>query len=312
MRKTPFKPSSKAGKITHFTTIFIIIIVILFGCSKEVNLNILQNEVKIGIKSLFTSDSLIKIRIEQSVSPTDEFRPPISNAIIFLIENKNYFDTLENIEGFYISHKTATVDKNYSVEIHVPGFKELTANNLIPGKILIQKAVNRDSIGLDEDGSYLSEARIEFDDDLITTDYYEVKIEKQTLNEFNEVISSGRAFYRELGKEPILTNEGLLIFYPETLIFTDALFNGQTCDLTVNYICSVYYDDNSILQTKVTLNHISEEYYKYVQSLTLYSYSLDNTIWGGAEPINVYSNIENGFGIFAAYNSVTITCRETR
>lgn len=294
-------------------TLAIALIMLLSNCTKEVNLKIFQEKTEIGIKSLFTADSLIKIRVEQSVNTGDEFLPAISNATIFLKEDDLNFDTLKKeIDGYYNSNKPASEGKSYSAEIYVPGYTKLTAFNNVPRKVNILNATNTDSIGLDEDGSLVSEARITFADNPLKRDFYEIEVKKHYLNEFNETIGTVRGYYRELGKEPVLTNEGLLPYYPETLIFSDSMFNGQTIDLTINYIFSDFIGEYYGVKTFITLRHISEEYYTYVRSLILYSNSVENSIWGGSEPINVYSNVVNGFGIFAAYNSDTITCREIK
>ena len=48
--------------------------------------------------------------------------------------------------------------------------------------------------------------------------------------------------------------------------------------------------------------HISEAYYEYLKTARLHDESRENPF---AEPLNVYGNVENGYGIFAGYSSQT-------
>ena len=48
--------------------------------------------------------------------------------------------------------------------------------------------------------------------------------------------------------------------------------------------------------------YISEAYYQYLKTARLHDDTLANPF---AEPLNVYGNVENGYGIFAGYSSRT-------
>lgn len=82
-------------------------------------------------------------------------------------------------------------------------------------------------------------------------------------------------------------------------IFPDALFDGSEYTLNV-YIAMDQnnpwgrIDERFI---KVEIHTISENMYKYLRSLEL-SMSEDNF----SEPVKIYSNIENGYGVLGSYN----------
>ena len=48
--------------------------------------------------------------------------------------------------------------------------------------------------------------------------------------------------------------------------------------------------------------YISETYYEYLKTARLHDETRENPF---AEPLNVYGNVENGYGIFAGYSSRT-------
>ena len=48
----------------------------------------------------------------------------------------------------------------------------------------------------------------------------------------------------------------------------------------------------------VGLLHINKDYFKYLKSLNTYENVQDNPF---AEPVNLYSNVKNGYGFFTTY-----------
>lgn len=81
--------------------------------------------------------------------------------------------------------------------------------------------------------------------------------------------------------------------------FADRTFDGQT--YTAHFDNQFYTSpDQPVIEIKVTLISMSEENYKYQETLQLQG-DVDGDPF--AQPVQVFSNISNGFGIFAG-NSV--------
>jgi hypothetical protein len=86
-------------------------------------------------------------------------------------------------------------------------------------------------------------------------------------------------------------------------LFNDLLFNGQNKSLEIE-IPNYNETGNEIgyqwsyktLSLRLYLHNISKSYYYYRTSLELYQSASGNPF---AQPVQVYSNIENGFGVFA-------------
>jgi hypothetical protein len=96
-----------------------------------------------------------------------------------------------------------------------------------------------------------------------------------------------------------------------SLLLRDDNFNGTQKQLRF-YVNSYYmqeHDDISSNRTwrpYVKVLRITEDYFKYVKSYNVYYNSSDNPF---AEPVNVYSNIRNGYGTFSAYTVAVDTLR---
>lgn len=58
----------------------------------------------------------------------------------------------------------------------------------------------------------------------------------------------------------------------------------------------------------VQLRNVTKEYYDFRSTLLYNTYNqVENMIYGTGEPMNVYSNVENGYGIFAGFNNSIVT-----
>jgi len=80
-------------------------------------------------------------------------------------------------------------------------------------------------------------------------------------------------------------------------IFSDKYFNGKDYTLPVSFF--VGHDSGRAMSLNVYLMNVSEQYYKYVTSSIQQNKNNDDYY---AEPTQVYNNINNGYGVFAAYS----------
>ncbi len=90
-------------------------------------------------------------------------------------------------------------------------------------------------------------------------------------------------------------------------IFSDK--NYETQDIEIK----LFSEDNNFLSYVIELKNISKELFNYYKTLELYNAAYEGNIdieTGfviSSNPVTMYSNIENGYGIFAGYN----VCRDT-
>jgi hypothetical protein len=78
------------------------------------------------------------------------------------------------------------------------------------------------------------------------------------------------------------------------------MFDGKHCSVKIYFATRTYAEYN----LKISFRSVSESYYKYKERQFAYLFSLENDILSGmSEPINLYSNIMGGYGIFAGYST---------
>ena len=102
-------------------------------------------------------------------------------------------------------------------------------------------------------------------------------------------------------------NENQNICYYGINIFSDRLFKDEMkeLDVQVEYVyggLDAYFPNDFQTQYVMELGTVSEDMFLYQRSAQL-QYNNQNNFF--AEPVRVYNNVENGFGIFAAYNIST-------
>jgi hypothetical protein len=166
--------------------------------------------------------------------------------------------------------------------------------DIIPEKTYLQSCVYTDSVLIDEDGFIINELKLDFQD-LAGPTFYEVELTAtDIINNYN-----WSPWFKK-NSDPIITSTGLLDYNPRTLIFTDKMFDGKHCSVKIYFATQSYSD----YKLKINFRSVSESYYKYKEKQFAYLFSLENDIFSGmSEPINLYSNITGGYGIFAGYTS---------
>ncbi|HIF14776.1 MAG TPA: DUF4249 family protein, partial [Bacteroidetes bacterium] len=148
-------------------------------------------------------------------------------------------------------------------------------------------------------GSIVAEFDIEIQDDAAVNNFYSIlAYYADTL--FNEDSTYYDVYFQKLD----LTSDDVFIDEASDwneVIFTDDLFNGQKISLKVKSEIWSYEPGMVIYWTLI--NH-SEDYFMYKKTFNVYQSVEGNPF---AEPVQVFSNIKNGYGIFAGYSQSITT-----
>lgn len=203
--------------------------------------------------------------------------------------------------GYYYSHIIAEQNKNYSLKIFAPGTDTVFCEDIIPEKTILQSVSYTDSVLINEDGNIINELRLDFQD-FDGPNFYEIELagNDTVRNTYVPVSDNNVPIIFDKNSDPVITSTGLLDYDPRTLIFTDKMFDGQHCSVRIYFYTQWYRDYN----LKIILRSVSESYYRYKEKQFAYLFSLDYDIFSGmSEPVNLYSNVTGGYGIFAGYSS---------
>jgi uncharacterized protein DUF4249 len=156
---------------------------------------------------------------------------------------------------------------------------------------------------------------IEFEDRADEKNYYMLSIDNfrvevfEYYDEFNRVhydtISYNDSYFES---DDIIIEHWMYMENSEFIMFTDNLISGKTYELNIRLEDYSSFDYGYNIQSSDTstvyfnLYSVSESYYQYFKSFSMHRNARDNPF---AEPVQVYSNIENGLGVFAGFSSDT-------
>ena len=283
--------------------------VLLIGCTfctKIIEINVPSHEPVLVVNSLFTDGQRIRVHLSKTASAFDYSTPTVENGLVRLFCNDEEIDTLIFNNGYYYSDVVALRNEKYSLFVSAPEMDDVSSEDSIPEKTMIESYVHRDSIMMDDNNHPVMQLELEFTDEP-GPDFYELSvIADYYVAGFNYRHSVGFKY----STDPVLVSTGLLDYYAESIVFTDELFDGEQTSIKANYwiqtgempLIGEGPEYGYILF--VSLRSISESYYNYIRKQIIYQYSLESNIFTGLpDPVHMYSNITGGYGIFAGYSS---------
>jgi len=286
--------------------IFLLVLLSILSCTKEVEIKIPKEEPKLTVNSFFSPDSVIKIHLSKSAYIFDKKTTIVNNANIELWDKDTLLEIMQNEDyGNYFSKTKAKVLKKYQLKINHPDFQLVTVEDVIPTKTKIIKTEQKDSVMFSQYNNAFSQVKITFQDNPNITNYYEVILAFK----YNDSIPFLGEFEGLAGiysDDPVIKSEmdiDINGFGETSVVFSDNLFNGEKYTLTLLYSISYgpcIYKNYTLY---VYLNSVSKNYYNYMKKLHQYIQN-SQSLWNNTgEVVRMYSNVNNGYGIFAGYNT---------
>ena len=264
-------------------TFLIFALLVLQSCEKVINLDIEESDKKIVVNSVVSDGEEITINLTKSKSIIDDNEIEyIDNAVIILTEDGNVISShTYNGNGNYVFNKNAEIGKTYKIKVNAENLKEVSAetNLLVPNNFEIT-----DTFTTNYDGeNYLAMIiRIE---NTVDNSYYFIEA-------FNE---NGDNVY--LDSYDIKSEKDI---WGDYLLFNNQIPGGGNIDFQF-YISKYIYDygdgGQSYGYIYLVLHRVSEAYYKYYLSSNMQKQLGGNPF---SEPVQIYNNIENGFGLFGS------------
>jgi hypothetical protein len=270
-----------------------LLIPLLFGCELVVDVDV-PYEKGLTLNSFFTPDSTFTVQLAANryVLDNKDFQK-IENGVVKIYEDDQYIETLIHLgKGKYKSpSRKPVVGKSYKVSAEVENLGTVASKSIIPSPVQISSVEFQR-----EAGSYNAPPKttfhLKFEDPQGVSNYYQI------------LLSAAQIYVNPSGEEKIIwypvhvesndpTINGESGENTNNLVFKDILFDGKTADLTFETHFSVFQS------LKVSVRSLSEDYYKYLTTLELQNSTSGDPF---AQPINVYNNIKDGYGIFAGYS----------
>ena len=287
-------------------SIYLVIITIsllIISCEKIIDIDIEDKDKKIVVNGILSTDSLVKVNISKSLSILDDKDVHfINDAIVTLYENDNFIEQLSSLDkGYYstISFKP-TLEKRYKVTVEASGLKSVNAENTIPNTIKINK-IDTTTTQLSDETGYSEEkleCSINFTDPQNENNYYYVFAKAYIPTNYDNF---GNPISYELTNIFFESDDKIIestINYGDGIVFSDKLINGDTYSLKI--FISKYNFEQDTNKVYFYLNSVSKDFYLYAVSYEKHINAIYDPF---VEPVQVYENINNGYGIFTGYSS---------
>lgn len=277
--------------------IFLICSLLFLGCQTVVDIDIPVSARKLVINSINNPDSTWRATITLSRHILDEspFIVP-TNAFVTVIDpiNNAVVDQLQfsSTSGAYLGLFKPEVDKEYMLRVIVPGYETVEAVGSIPVQVPITK-IEIDSSSVYNDPSGLSSVKIHFSDPPSKKNFYKLSFESHHYWVYNQdTIWNSYDVYFEVDDPTLKSN-----FTNGNLFVADTFFEGKNHTLSVKI--PHYFNSGNTQSLSVKLLSLSEDYFRYATTLNLQQSTSGDPF---SQPVQVYTNIRNGLGIFGGYN----------
>ena len=284
-------------KLTYWLSIFYIASIL--ACDISIPLPETDAKQVIVANSFFSPDSIWQVQLTKSfaLNQAKEIKT-VPNGIVEIIEiESGQITSLKHQQnGIYTSKERLPVaNKKYQLRAQVENFETIQATNQTPTPFTATvRATNY--INYRNVPSYLFE--LEIMDHSGAPNFYLIDISYQ-------FIVKDSSFSVKAGHFSLDTNsDNELVEIDHTALqqsyLPDTNFNGQTYSTEIG-ASSFFLNDLaeiSQLTAIVNIKSISAEGYQHAK--TVETFELSDS-FSSPEPIKIFSNIENGFGIFAGF-----------
>jgi hypothetical protein len=300
---------------THW---LLVLILSLTACTEKIELPVPQAEPIPVLNSLIQPDSLITVYLSLSTPVlSDSDTETIQEATVKLFINGEYSETLIQISpGVFQTNQTAEIGKEYMLRAEIPAFETLKAITQIPAPTEITDGTfENNAVYAQSLKDMADKAIISFYDHRETRNYYQVAFYRSTFaldsvtgNPTDSIVDIDLHYYL-YSEDPVIQNEGDIEFYNfpdniKSLVFSDVLLSEHN---TVTFITELAGDFINT-EYRVLLRAITEDYYLFEKSRIRQRANLEILNYNPANfflvnnPVDLYSNVENGLGIFAGYS----------
>lgn len=266
---------------------FFFLMLSLSACETELDQSSLRFTPRLVVNSFVNSDELFNVQVSQTVPMRDTLPPKfIENAKVTVYDGAQDFPLTYNLgQSKYIAGFKPVAGKEYSVRVEVAQFATASGRMTLPSKLNSPKSTWVDNTGTDSFGFATGTITCFIADPKSERNYYEINLYRY--DDFTQewLIMNPTTTDPFLNQNAVKTDLG-------GLLLDDRTFNGDSRKFE---FITTFGSAGTTYLYMVEVRSLSDEYYRYLQSLA--SYRKTTNLF--SDPTPIYSNITNGRGICA-------------
>lgn len=275
--------------------------VFFVACQEDIPINIDGQQPQLVVFSLNDVEESFEVRVARTRVLNDSLSPlTVDEPNVRLFYSNGVEIPMYNDFGVWSSREVLPeAGKSYRLTVSHPYFNSVSAFASFPNpprkvESFIIPNVQTDSMGFDYD-----ELNVWVEDNPNEDNFYQIQLYYFN-NARNEFVPFAPDNISDDNVGVIRTPEG-------AFVFNDEMRNGQTIKLAFTF--------NALTATRepryiVELSNLSNDMYRFLRTQSLYNrYNVTVEYFSLYNPIQVFSNIENGVGIFAGKTVLRDTIR---
>ena len=268
---------------------------LLISCELIVDVDVPFESKQVTANAFINPDSAwsVQLNLNRDILDPEPFQE-INDAQVIIFDGATAIDTLMNTGPghFRSDNERPEPGKTYDLFVNAPPYGDVRASTSIPVPSAITSIDVYESIA-----NQSSMLKVKMADNGAEANFYEIflELESEYYNYVDKKIESRGHKTQMISKDPTIQDDAEM--YYSSILFKDLLFNGKEVELTFELSGGGLSHHGMI---SLTLKTLTEEGYHYLKSRRLQDMSSGDPF---AQPVTVYNNIENGFGIFAGYSA---------
>ena len=305
--------------------LLLIVLSIFWACEKPVTIDIPEKPSRLVVNGWIGKDSIISVHIgksKYSLAPRDFSGHliesyTVKNAVPVIYENNISIDTLiynpSDFQYYSLRNRKIRAGYSYVIKVNAAGFTEAIAESNVPSLPAIRSLQRVKNARTNSSGLYEDEITLTLNDPAGEENFYLVQVYSPAYSiGFGYPIACVRTTDKDiemLGYADPMDADNC--YEGDNLLMKDVNFNGGQKVLKLyveSGMLQNYVDPGSgrVSRPYVHVISITKDHFKFTKSFNLYWNTEDNPF---AEPVNVFTNVRNGYGVFSAYEKMVDTLR---
>ena len=303
------------------TFYIVVALFVLSACESIIKVEIPSGEQKIVAHGFFTPDSIlaVNVSISSNIPVSLHTGAPVDQTsyVVVVTDDGGGADTLRYAAGLLGTDYRSVHDRRphpgatYTLRAELPGYPSIEASSRLPDIVPMQH--------LDySNGSGVSSLRFTIADpagenyyrlelfQLVSDDSNAARNSSSVSPEYRQVLfrSADPSFRRSYGEvDNLERREDIDLDFFGHAVFSNALFAGTSHDVGIAF--EPYPSEGFESRFLVILSSLSYDFFMYQHTLDRHQIDLDTSSPFETFPVPIYTNIKNGYGVFAGYVSDT-------
>lgn len=293
---------------------FFVFLLMISACNDRANIELPPHVPKLVVHSYVETGTYFDIIVGRTF-PSDMFvidtQTYVRNATVVLYENGIARDTLE----YYVPtrHYTSATVKavagnTYRITVTAPGFEPVEATSYATFPVPTNWFRVTRRARTSDNGQLLDDITFTFADPASEQNYYLTIIERADYHSACIYTYDPSVEKYQANVNPFESSNSCI--YSDEVLFNDRHFNGTIKEITLSghtgFLDSITKPNGRVDRAFMKRCNISRELYQYVkEGATLHMDNIDPF----TVPVNISTNVKNGYGLFAVYSAVVDTIR---